>query len=396
MKKQLISLLLAAIMATSLLPATAWAEAANASGQCGADGGNVTWTLDSDGLMTISGTGEMADYTKDSYAPWYEQRSSIRALAISNGITNVGAYAFFECTNLSDVTLSSDTINIGSGAFSRCNGLNSVVIPASVTSIGSSAFQACTSLSSVTIPDSVESIGYHAFSWCDLTNITISANVSSIGSGAFGLNSNLRGIWVEEDNPNYSSDSYGVLFNKDKTKLLCCPGGFTGSYRIPASVRSFDDRPFYDCRSLTDVTIPDGVESIGDYMFTWCTSLASITIPNSVTTIGYTAFNKCDSLTDVYYGGNTAQWNSISIGSNNSNLTTAALHLKGDLNNSGRDADVGDVQCLYAYLTGAAIPDAYADDSSTFLLLADINGDGFIDVYDLQRLYEAVSGVTPF
>ena len=82
----------------------------------------------------------------------------------------------------------------------------------------------------------------------------------------------------------------GVLFNKNQTTLIQCPGGKAGSYTIPNSVTSIGDCAFVDCTSLTSVTIPNSVTSIGDEAFSGCTSLTNVTIPNSVTSIGDEAF----------------------------------------------------------------------------------------------------------
>ena len=173
-----------------------------------------------------------------------------------------------------------------------------------VTSIGGSAFRYCTSLTSVTIPDSVTSIGNCAFASC----------------------TSLTGIWVAEGNSHYANDASGVLFNKDKTTLVQCPGAFA-AYTIPNSVTSIGEYAFSHCTSLTSVTIPNSVTSIGEHAFSYCTSLTSVTISDSVTSIGEYAFYDCTSLTDVYYAGSEAQWKAISISSNrNDDLLTANIH----------------------------------------------------------------------
>ncbi|HJI76863.1 MAG TPA: leucine-rich repeat protein [Clostridiales bacterium] len=254
MKKRLLSFVLAVLMIASLLPATALAADIVDSGTCGAegDGSNLTWTLDSEGVLTISGSGDMYDYGFPS-APWHGSRSRVKSAVIADGVTSIGSSAFNDCTSLTSVT-----------------------IPDSVTSIGHDAFLYCTSLTSVTIPNSVTSIGEDAFYRCD----------------------SLTGIWVNEGNNNYSSDASGVLFNKDKTTLVQCPGAFA-AYTIPNSVTSIDSGAFYHCKSLTSVTIPDSVTSIGDSAFSYCRSLTSVTIPDSVTSIGEYAFYDCTSLTSV-------------------------------------------------------------------------------------------------
>ena len=277
MRKRLLSFVLAVLMIASLLPATALAADVVASGTCGAegDGSNLTWTLDREGVLTISGSGDMHGYALPG-APWYGSRSRVKSAVIAEGVTSIGRYAFYGCTSLTSVT-----------------------IPDSVTSIGSSAFEDCTSLTSVTIPDSVTSIGDDAFYDCtSLTSVTILDSVTSIGDSAFASCTSLTGIWVAEGNSHYSSDASGVLFNKDKTTLVQCPGAFA-AYAIPDSVTIIGGAAFYGCTSLKSVTIPDSVTNIGADAFSHCTSLTSVTIPDSVTSIGEQAFQGCESLTSV-------------------------------------------------------------------------------------------------
>ena len=278
MKKRLLSFVLAVLMIASLLPATALAADIVKSGTCGAegDGSNLTWTLDSEGVLTISGSGDMHDYDFPS-APWYDSRSRVKSAVIADGVTSIGWDAFKGCTSLTSVTIPDSVTSIGWDAFEDCTSLTSVTIPDSVTRIGEQAFDGCKSLASVTIPDSVTSIGDGAFYCCD----------------------SLTGIWVNEGNNNYSNDVSGVLFDKGMTALIQCPGGFSGAYTIPDSVTSIDNRAFYSCKSLTSVTIPNSVTIIGERAFSYCTSLTSVTIPDSVTSICDYAFNGCTSLTSV-------------------------------------------------------------------------------------------------
>ena len=190
--------------------------------------------------------------------------------------------------------------SIGRRAFEGCTNLKSITIPNSVTEMGRRAFSGCSSLTGIAIPDSVTEIGKYAFDGCkSLTSITIPDGVTSIGDGAFYNCSSLTEIKVASENSNYVSVN-GVLYNKDKTTIICYPAGKKGNnYKIPDGVTKVDSSAFIGCSSLTSITIPNGVTSIGDSAFEDCTSLKSITIPNSVTSIGDSAFEDCTSLTSI-------------------------------------------------------------------------------------------------
>ena len=173
-----------------------------------------------------------------------------------------------------------------------------------VTRIGEDAFSDCDSLASIEIPDSVTTIGSYAFRYCDsLASIEIPDSVKTIASGAFSDCDSLASITVDENNTRYSSDEYGVLFNKDKTELIqYSEGNNRTGYTIPDSVTTIGDFAFYDCDSLASIEIPDSVTTIGESAFLYCDSLASVTIGNSVTKIGGYAFYSCDSLASVTIG----------------------------------------------------------------------------------------------
>ena len=311
MKKRLLSFVLAVLMIASLLPATALAADIVDSGTCGAegDGSNLTWTLDSDGVLTISGTGAMKEY--DPYkAPWYGSSSRVKSAVIAEGVTSIGGKAFLDCTSLTSVTIPDSVTSIGKQAFMYCTSLTGVTIPDSVTSIGSSAFSYCKSLTSVTIPNSVTSIGGQTFMGCSsLTSVTIPNSVTSIGGCAFMDCSSLTSVTI----PN-SVTSIGeyAFYNCSSLTSVTIPNSVTSigeyafynctsltSVAIPDSVTSIGDDAFSNCKSLTSVTIPDSVTSIGEYAFYNCRSLTSVTIPDSVTSIGESSFYKCTSLTSV-------------------------------------------------------------------------------------------------
>ena len=288
MKKRLLSFVLAVLMIASLLPATALAAGIVDSGTCGAegDGSNLTWTLDSDGVLTISGSGDMHGYDYGSSgAPWDDSR--VKSAVIAEGVTSIGSYAFDDCKSLTSVTIPDSVTSIGDSAFCNCKSLTSVTIPDSVTLIDNGAFFGCTSLTSVTIPDSVTSIDQYAFYKCEsLTSVTIPGSVTSIGVGAFAYCKSLTSVTI----PNSVTSINYEAFRSCESLT---------SVTIPDSVTSIDMSAFYGCSSLTSVTIPDSVTSIGVYAFGACISLTSVTIPDSVTSIGDSAFCNCKSLTSV-------------------------------------------------------------------------------------------------
>ena len=265
-----------------------------AHGTCGDKGDNLGWVLTEDGTLTISGEGEMENYSAKELdgkycttASWGVYREQITLVVLEPGVTGIGEYAFRGCSSLTSVTISEGATSIGLEAFCDCGSLTSVTIPDGVTSIGDRAFYGCSNLTSVTIPESVTSIGSSAFLGCrSLTSVKIPEGVASIDDQVFRDCSSLASVTVPESIT--SIGNYAFLGCNSLTSVM-----------IPDGVTSIGDSAFQDCSSLTSVTIPGSVTSIGEYAFNYCSSLTSVTISEGVASIPYRAFYGCSSLTSM-------------------------------------------------------------------------------------------------
>ena len=192
-KKRILSILLAVLMLLSALPLgmvdTAYAAAALASGKCG---DSATWTLDSTGTLTISGTGATYNYDMDddgnSAAPWCTKAriQRVNKVVVNSGITELGYSMFSNCTQLTSVSLPSGLKRIGSCLFLGCTRLSAITIPSSVTTIESNAFTHCDSITAITLPSGLRTMGDAVCSqMAKLTTATVSSGVTYLSNYAF-------------------------------------------------------------------------------------------------------------------------------------------------------------------------------------------------------------------
>ena len=216
--------------------------------------------------------------------------SDLTSVTIPNGMTCIGGGAFYRCYALTSVTIPSSVTSIESSVFWDCYGLTTITIPNSVTSIGDFAFYNCSGLTSVTIPNNITSIEASTFNGCSaLTSLTIPNSVTSIGVGAFEGCSALTSIDIPDNVKNIGS----YLFSGCSSLI---------SVTIPNRIKSIGENTFSGCTSLTSINIPKSVISIEEYAFFSCSSLTSVTIPNNVMTIGKSAFNGCSGLVSLTIG----------------------------------------------------------------------------------------------
>ncbi|MBO7277025.1 MAG: leucine-rich repeat domain-containing protein [Bacteroidales bacterium] len=267
---------------------------------------------------TVSYEGTTYSVTAIDDSAFYEC-SNLTSITIPNSVTSIGSRAFHECISLTSVTIPNSVTSIGEGVFYNCSSLTSVTLSNNITSLSPFSdsygdygfFEGCSSLTSITIPNSVTSIGNDAFKNCSsLTSVTIGNSVTSIGDWAFFDCSSLTSVTIPNSVTTIGNSAF---YNCSSLTSVTIPNSVTyiGNYTfygcssltsidIPNGVTSIGNSAFYNCSSLTSViTIPNSVTSIGEFAFYNCSSLTSVTIPNSVTSIGNNAFAGCGSLTSI-------------------------------------------------------------------------------------------------
>ena len=299
MKKRFVSLLLAISMILSLMPVsavTAFAESENGgevttvdSGYCGADDGgeNLRWTLDNNGVLTITGSGAMKDYPRyENQRPdWYlNHKDSIRSVVLDNKITHIGDYAFDGCTSIKSVRYTGYTGNagvalpesvttIGVHAFSDTGVTGTLKLPEHLTEIDSLAFYHCRKLNGeLKLPDTVKEIGGFAFNRCGFTGkLKLPASLENIGNDAFESCS-----------------------------------GLTGKLTFPSKMNEIDFSIFHET-GITEVVIPSSIKTVRDFAFDSCMNLKKVYLPTEIPKIYNRAFRGCDNV-KFYYPAYKADW----------------------------------------------------------------------------------------
>lgn len=277
MKRRILSVVMALSLVLGLIPTLA-PQAGAAEVSSGTCGENLTWTLDAEGTLTISGTGEMAKVNTFVEWEWHEIREDIKKVVFDPGITSIGREAFAQCDNLESVSIPSSVTSIGDNAFSTCLNLTSINIPTSVTCIGDGAFNSCLSLISIDIPASVTYIGEGAFSFC------------------YGREQ----ISIAAENPNFFVDSCGVLYDMERTTIKYVTAKrMPDSYVVPDGVTTIEPAAFADCDMLKKISFPDSLKTIGMYAFEGCESLERISLSLNVESVDLAPFWGCKNLKEI-------------------------------------------------------------------------------------------------
>ena len=301
-----------------------------ASGECG---DNATWTLESNGTLTISGTGNMTDYDRMS-APWYSQVNNIKKIVVEDGITNISRYSFSNLTKVTSVSIGSDVTEIKFRAFSDDTALKSVTIPDNVTSLGNCVFENCSELTTVKfagqstitkipyeafmscikltafeIPDSVTYIGSYAFYDCEaLTSITIPSSVEMIDDSSFKVCINLTSVTFNEGIKTIGREAFknskrlaNVNFPSSLTEIGTDAFNHTGftSIELPDTITSIGRQAFAYCENLESATLTMHENMQSEGLFVACPNLKTVTINGDPKYFGANTFNGCTSLTSV-------------------------------------------------------------------------------------------------
>ena len=265
--------------------------------QCGDD---LYWVFDaSTGTLTISGSGEMWDYSASEPAPWYPYHDQILTVDLPDALTRIGEYAFAGCSAFSSIAIPDGMEDIGSYAFAGCSALSSVNIPEELFVISPYTFANCVGLETVTLPDSLYAVDNNAFYGCSgIQTLTMPASLTLNGSPFYGC-SGLKTVTF--------TDRDGTMTARTAVFKDTGASGVTvvieeGIEKLPSSafkecsqietvvlsngITSIGSNAFDRCKGLTSITLPDSVTSIGGRAFYYCTNLASLNIPQSVTSVG--------------------------------------------------------------------------------------------------------------
>ena len=288
--------------------------------------GEISWKLNKQGVLTISGTGRMNDYEFDyinssSNAPWYDMRLDIKEVRISEGITGIGSYSFYGFEHLKKAVVPKSVEFIGEGAFQNCESLTRIKLWENVKIIHSDAFDGCTAIKSAGPIGSgsdyefgwTERIPDHAFCGTGIENVDIPETICSIGNAAFQRCYSLKKIVLPDK---IKRIGVGTFAGCSSLKKITIPGNieiighfafqFCNSLeevcfsKVQSNLKFIQDYAFRDCNSLTEIDLPDGLQEIGEWTFLDCTELNRVSLPSSVVPFLMKTFEMHEEMQEMY------------------------------------------------------------------------------------------------
>ena len=310
--KQILTLMLAFVMVFTGMSIgswgvdTAWAEGTAASGV----DGNIAWSLDSEGILTISkaeteteNDGSMKNYedSGDTMAPWLQtQQANIKKVVLTEGVKSVGNYAFYKCSNLDSIQFASSVVSIGRSAFAYAKLSEPLVVPGTVKTFGASAFARCTALTDVTL-ELGEGISYGnaLFDHCEtLKNVTLPSTMTSVPGKMFSYCGAIEELEIPNNISSFGSVNLSPIDGMTRLKKITIPEGVKKTYM----------RFFLNCSNLRTVEF-QGVTEIAANTFMQCTAVRELILPSSLTKYADTTQKMLPKL--ICFKGTEEQWNTV-------------------------------------------------------------------------------------
>lgn len=249
--------------------------------------GTLTWTLSSQGVLTISGSGEIGDYDLQTRPSWEEHKDKTYNVVIEDGVTRIGDYAFYQMEAMLEVSIPGGVTAIGNSAF-RGSGLIAVFVPNSVKTVSADAFRLCRSLASMTLSEGVETVGERAFHSCiALRYMKFPSTLKSLGSGAFTSCESLN-------------------------QVVFMPSREPGSLTIGTGA-------FTSCWYLNFISLPEGITELAPGMFSSCKTVVYLYIPGTVTSLAEAGADSpflSSAVGTIYFGGSEEQWDALVVALN--------------------------------------------------------------------------------
>ena len=210
-------------------------------------------------------------------------------VSLTDSLKNIDLYAFYSCNSLPTITIPNSVTSIGNNAFMYCSELRNIVLSDGLNAISNDCFNGCTSLLSVDFPDKIETIGSNAFYGCSsIESVDMPKNLISIGEQAFRQCSSLKNLVLPDK-----------LTTVDKYAFASCTS--MTSVELPNSLTEISEGVFNYCSSMVDIVLPNHLEKIGYSAFAGCKKLLQIDFPESLYSIYSSAFSGCQSLTEFAF-----------------------------------------------------------------------------------------------